>query len=459
MSTSDSDYSIDYLASDSEDNDSAVGLSPGGPAADSSRTQPPSSLPPPSSSSIDSPINSDCSNDGVLRLNRGSTSEDTRRLTTDSGDSGLSRDGEDAVGPAPQLNRGSIDGCDGSPPAPTDKDQYAPEYRHDVFSPRQQRHSWALWNSTASSHAWGSRDVSASGKPCEGRKRVHSSSGWLNGDHMDLETPKLEETAKDPMFAQKCLELQCYLRPLASILRGLRSGRYSERLSGFQESVAMDRIQRIMGVLQNPNMGERYVTVILKMEEMLRSWFPHVRPCRESHPEKHADSQEDHIPPAKKHKLSQTSVHPPPPACPIESVHYSALRPTHAPLSGSYTTHPKLPQNTPVCSSKPDTETAQQETPVRGMVSSACSLGSLHDHAAQPREQTQDDAVSSSTDPHGCPRDLPTSPPRARPRANRRGPPSGKISSPCLERLLQSKESIITPRNRGGDGSSGNSWL
>lgn len=26
-------------------------------------------------------------------------------------------------------------------------------------------------------------------------------------------------------------------------------------LSSFQESVAMDRIQRIMGVLQNPNMG------------------------------------------------------------------------------------------------------------------------------------------------------------------------------------------------------------
>ncbi|KAG7242770.1 hypothetical protein INR49_020145 [Caranx melampygus] len=52
-----------------------------------------------------------------------------------------------------------------------------------------------------------------------------------------------------------CMELQCYIHPLSSILRGLKSGRYSERLSSFQESVAMDRIQRILGVLQNPHMG------------------------------------------------------------------------------------------------------------------------------------------------------------------------------------------------------------
>ncbi|CAF98330.1 unnamed protein product, partial [Tetraodon nigroviridis] len=78
-------------------------------------------------------------------------------------------------------------------------------------------------------------------------------------------------------FHFQCMELQCYIHPLSSILNGLRSGRYRERLSSFQESVAMDRIQRIMGVLQNPCLGEKYVSIILKMEEMLKSWFPNVK--------------------------------------------------------------------------------------------------------------------------------------------------------------------------------------
>ncbi|XP_035520491.1 uncharacterized protein LOC118330152 [Morone saxatilis] len=64
---------------------------------------------------------------------------------------------------------------------------------------------------------------------------------------------------KSRIFSRKCMELRCYIHPLSSILNGLRSGRYRERLSSFQESVAMDRIQRIMGVLQNPCMGEKYI--------------------------------------------------------------------------------------------------------------------------------------------------------------------------------------------------------
>ncbi|XP_064355052.1 circadian-associated transcriptional repressor isoform X2 [Dromaius novaehollandiae] len=61
----------------------------------------------------------------------------------------------------------------------------------------------------------------------------------------------------DRLFAQKCRELQGFIRPLAELLQGLRAGRYEKGLSTFQQSVAMDRIQRIIGVLQKPEMGWR----------------------------------------------------------------------------------------------------------------------------------------------------------------------------------------------------------
>uniref|UniRef100_A0A673ZYP1 Circadian-associated transcriptional repressor-like n=2 Tax=Salmo trutta TaxID=8032 RepID=A0A673ZYP1_SALTR len=235
-------------------------------------------------------------------------------------------------------------------------------------------------------------------------------------------------------------------------------------LSSFQESVAMDRIQRIMGVLQNPNMGERYVSVILKLEAMLHSWFPQVRARRDPDPDQHNDSQEEHHTPATRHKQYHAPAHPPPPASPPvvsppEGDHHPALRASDGPLPGSFpyssATHLKCLHTVPICSSKTETETAQQEPPGLGRPSTACSLGS--NRQAEDQEQTQDDAVSSSTDPQGSPMDpyLQTQPYRVRPRAHRRGPPSGKISSPCLERLLQSKESIIAPRNTGGDGPGG----
>lgn len=56
------------------------------------------------------------------------------------------------------------------------------------------------------------------------------------------------------------------------------------------------------------------------------------------------------------------------------------------------------------------------------------------------QEVTQDNAVSSTTDLHSVPLR----------RRRRRGPSSFKISSPCLQRLLQAKESIIAPRTMGG---------
>ncbi|KAL2307036.1 hypothetical protein Nmel_004990 [Mimus melanotis] len=40
----------------------------------------------------------------------------------------------------------------------------------------------------------------------------------------------------------------------------------------------MDRLQRIIGVLQKPEMGARYLGTLLQVEAMLRLWFPHVAP-------------------------------------------------------------------------------------------------------------------------------------------------------------------------------------
>ncbi|XP_065509798.1 circadian-associated transcriptional repressor [Caloenas nicobarica] len=82
----------------------------------------------------------------------------------------------------------------------------------------------------------------------------------------------------DRLFAQKCRELRGFIRPLAGLLEGLKRGRYDRGLSSFQQSVAMDRLQRIIGVLQNPGMGARYLGTLLQVEPMLRGWFPHVTP-------------------------------------------------------------------------------------------------------------------------------------------------------------------------------------
>ncbi|XP_012622900.2 circadian-associated transcriptional repressor isoform X1 [Microcebus murinus] len=83
-------------------------------------------------------------------------------------------------------------------------------------------------------------------------------------------------TEGDLLFAQKCKELQGYIPPLTDLLNGLKMGRFERGLSSFQQSVAMDRIQRIVGVLQKPQMGERYLGTLLQVEGMLKTWFPHI---------------------------------------------------------------------------------------------------------------------------------------------------------------------------------------
>ncbi|XP_037310953.2 circadian-associated transcriptional repressor-like [Pungitius pungitius] len=142
----------------------------------------------------------------------------------------------------------------------------------------------------------------------------------------------------DLLFAQKCAELQGFVRPMLELLNGLKRGRFDRGLSSFQQSVAMDRIQRIVGVLQRPNSGEKYLNTLLQVEVMLKLWFPQIHaqavsaaasasasPAAPLHntsrslpPHKHRD--QSHIP-VKKRRLSWTGTDSPaaspapPPAC------------------------------------------------------------------------------------------------------------------------------------------------
>ncbi|KAG8450010.1 hypothetical protein GDO86_016628 [Hymenochirus boettgeri] len=105
------------------------------------------------------------------------------------------------------------------------------------------------------------------------RKRVADlSSEWWR----ERQGQYLPVTDGDRMFAQKCRELQCFIKPLTKLLNGLKRGRYDRGLSSFQQSIAMDRIQRIVGVLQKPEMGERYLGTLLQVEFLLKIWFPEV---------------------------------------------------------------------------------------------------------------------------------------------------------------------------------------
>ncbi|XP_042346246.1 circadian-associated transcriptional repressor-like [Plectropomus leopardus] len=135
----------------------------------------------------------------------------------------------------------------------------------------------------------------------------------------------------DLLFAQKCAELQGFVRPLLELLNGLKRGRFDRGLSSFQQSVAMDRIQRIVGVLQRPNSGEKYLNTLLQVEIMLKLWFPQIStqpvsaassvsasPARSlqdtsssTPPHKHRDQL--HIP-VKKRRLSWTGTDSPTPS-------------------------------------------------------------------------------------------------------------------------------------------------
>ncbi|XP_037639714.1 uncharacterized protein LOC119496472 [Sebastes umbrosus] len=142
---------------------------------------------------------------------------------------------------------------------------------------------------------------------------------------------QIPKSQGDLLFAQKCAELRGFVRPLLELLNGLKRGRFDRGLSSFQQSVAMDRIQRIVGVLQRPNSGEKYLNTLLQVEVMLKVWFPQIHtqpvsvassvatsPARSSHntssatpPHKHKDQL--HIP-VKKRRLSWTGTDSPTPS-------------------------------------------------------------------------------------------------------------------------------------------------
>ncbi|XP_061597753.1 circadian associated repressor of transcription a [Cololabis saira] len=82
-------------------------------------------------------------------------------------------------------------------------------------------------------------------------------------------------TPGDLAFAQKCADLHRFIHPLVELLRGLKIGKFDRGLNTFQSSVAIDRLQRIIGVLQKPEMGEKYLQNLLQIEMLLRIWFPH----------------------------------------------------------------------------------------------------------------------------------------------------------------------------------------
>ncbi|KAM5129840.1 circadian-associated transcriptional repressor isoform 3-T3 [Mantella aurantiaca] len=107
------------------------------------------------------------------------------------------------------------------------------------------------------------------------RQRLQDAQSLANWWKKRKET-NLPVSDGDRIFAEKCQELQGFIRPLTELLNGLKRGRYDRGLSSFQQSVAMDRIQRIVGVLQKPEMGERYLSTLLQVEMMLKIWFPGV---------------------------------------------------------------------------------------------------------------------------------------------------------------------------------------
>lgn len=266
----------------------------------------------------------------------------------------------------------------------------------------------------------GRDDLCKTGGQMTGRNTLKRHCSLTDGEQEERQLMS-SMTEKDLLFTRKCMELQCYIHPLSSILNGLRSGRYRERLSSFQESVAMDRIQRIMGVLQNPCMGEKYINIILKMEEMLKSWFPHVK--LQDQP---AVTHTEDAGPTKKPKLSPVTLTAAggPVTVSDAPAGTKALRVTDLTPPAAYSaSNVKWLHTSPICS--PTAEQAQAAPP-------------------RDRDLMQDNAVSSSTDSRSKTDSVP------------RGPPLGKINAPCLERLLKSTESIIT--RKGTSALMDNSW-
>jgi len=178
----------------------------------------------------------------------------------------------------------------------------------------------------------------------------------------------------------------------------------------------MDRIQRIMGVLQNPCMGERYFNIIVKMEEMLKSWFPNVKPR-----DQHTVAQTEETSPTKRAKLLvSTTVLPGAAVSPFT---------TSAPFPAA-----KAPRVTDLPPSGASNTKWLHSAPLGALAADHGDQGG-GGSLATSRALTQDSAISSSTDgSRGGGAKTDSAPGR---------PSPAKINAPCLERLLKSTESII----------------
>ncbi|XP_029370223.1 circadian associated repressor of transcription a [Echeneis naucrates] len=123
-------------------------------------------------------------------------------------------------------------------------------------------------------------------------------------------------TSGDLAFAKKCADLHRFIHPLLELLHGLKTGRFDKGLTSFQQSVAVDRLQRILGIIQKPEMGEKYLRNLLQIEIMLKMWFPQVAfqsivtPNQAITPQLqlHWCQNQLHMP-VKKRKLSWSNLH------------------------------------------------------------------------------------------------------------------------------------------------------
>ncbi|XP_051520489.1 circadian-associated transcriptional repressor-like [Myxocyprinus asiaticus] len=178
------------------------------------------------------------------------------------------------------------------------------------------------------------------------------------------ESAQRTPTEGDLKFARKCSELQRYIRPLMELLNGLKMGRYDKGLSTFQQSVAMERLRKILGVLQKPELGEKYMGTLLQLEIMLKVWFPHIMPQhRNTTPSLHSpiasmpprwNQDQLHIP-VKKRRLSWSdSDSQSAPSCKRvqDEDQGQSFSDTSTWLSSSETTYSELEDDSAVCTNQ-----------------------------------------------------------------------------------------------------------
>ncbi|XP_017277598.1 circadian associated repressor of transcription a [Kryptolebias marmoratus] len=142
-------------------------------------------------------------------------------------------------------------------------------------------------------------------------------------------------TPGDLAFAQKCADLRRFICPLLKLLRGLKAGRFEKGLTSYQQAVAIDRLQRILGMLQKPEMGEKYLQSLLQIEMLLKTWFPQdkMKPTNTSSPTTtpHRCQNQLHIP-VKKRKLSWFTAD----EVPAKHTHHQKHKPRLPPSPQSY---------------------------------------------------------------------------------------------------------------------------